>query len=259
MIKLKEHCSNEYPIESIKTISIGNKNTIGEHYKCLFEGNNHNQPFVDEDDFAESTAQLFPESPNGEIFGCLEENGQLSSQTPKFYFEYVNCLVRERVDAAEQYCFYRNKNAILYFNCLEDQMSETQYPDEFKDQSLEYAFRAPKSAVEACKSSRHTQSFVTCLRQYSQDRSKAAQLECDIDFSDYDLKSIVDEEQQKIVGNGYKCVLGKLNIEEDFPIIYPSMKLFYKKTIQNLSNCLRRNSYDDNWKFYFNFAKCVEI
>ncbi|KAL5277262.1 hypothetical protein ACFFRR_002471 [Megaselia abdita] len=258
-INADQSCSALYPIEEIISITIENKETIGEYYKCVFEESNENQPFTDQDDFIQESIDLFPDSSNGDLYSCLEENGELIQQDPSFYFNFVNCLVREVIDGSEQYCLYRNADVIPYFNCLQEETNENSeaVPKEFQEQSVEYSYRVPETTFEACKSTRSSQSFVSCIRDFSQERRNTVQKECNIDFSQYDLNTIVDDEQKKIVGNGYKCVLNKLNIKE-LPLVYPSLELFYKKPIQTITNCKRRISYVDDWNFYFKFAKCIE-
>lgn len=252
---LRKHCSELHPISNIKSITTDNKVNIGEHYKCLFEGNNQDRPFTEEDDFIETAIRLFPLSKNGDFYSCLEENGDLSHQNPPFYFDFINCLVRESIDGSEQYCLYRNKDPISFFECLQEQTTDNG-PDEFKEQSMEYAYRVSGTTYETCRSARNSQSFVSCIRQAGQERSKTAQKECDIDFSQFDLKTIVNEERE-VIGNGYKCALNKLNIRQ-LPTVYPSLELFYKKDIQAIANCVRSNSFVDDWSFYFKFAKCAE-
>lgn len=256
---VRKDCSNLYPIDDIRSISIENKETIGEYYKCVFEGNNQHQQYAEEDEFIGTAIELFPYSSNGDLYSCLEENGDLNQQDPKFYFNFVNCLVREVVDGTEQYCLYRNEDAFAYFECIQEQSSSNNaaVSSEFKEQSVEYTYRVAETTYGACHAARSSKTFVSCIRQGSQDKSKSAQKECDIDLSQYDLKTVADEEQKKVIGNEYKCVLNKLNTKQ-LPIVYPSLELFYKKAIQTITNCQRRNSYADDWSFYFKFAKCVE-
>lgn len=253
------HCFTQYPIRDITSISTENKVVIGGYYKCLFEGNHRNQPFTEEDDFIETAVQLFPSSQNGHLFSCLEENDNLKQQTTLFYFNYVNCLVRGLIDGSEQYCFYRNNDAISYIDCLQEQTTNKaeSVPNEFKEQSVKYAYRVSGTTYETCKSARSSQDFVTCSRQAAEDQSNTAQKDCDIELAQFDLKTVVDEKQKKVIGTGFKCVLNKLNTKE-LPTVYPALELFYKKSIQTVVNCQRMNSYADDWGFYFEFAKCLE-
>lgn len=253
---LKKRCSQLHPIDNIRSITKDNKVNIGEHYKCLFEGNNQDRPFTEEADFIETAIRLFPLSKNGDLYSCLEENGDLSYQNPPFYFDFINCLAREVIDGSEQYCLYRNSDPISYFVCLQDKTTDN-VSEEFKEQSMEYAYRVTESTYETCRSVRSSPAFVNCIRQASQERSKTAQKECDVHLSQFDLNTTVDEEQ-KDIGNGYKCVLNKLNTKE-LPVVYPSLELFYTKDIQAIANCVRRNSFVDDWSFYYKFAKCIEF
>ncbi|KAL5273841.1 hypothetical protein ACFFRR_000540 [Megaselia abdita] len=256
---VNQRCSTLHPTSNIRSVTVENKELIGEYYKCLFEENNANQPFTEEDDFIKAAIELFPDSSNGNLYLCFEENGELSQQNPSFYFDFVNCLVREVIDDSEQYCLYRSPDDVSYFNCLQEQTTKkaTAVPSEFKDQSMEYSYRVAQTTYDTCKSARSSQSFVSCIRQSGQERSDNVQGECDIDFSQYDLNTIADDEQKKIVGNGYKCALNKLNTKQ-LPSVYPSFELFYKKPILTITNCQRRNNYSDDWNFYFKFAKCIE-
>lgn len=244
---IKSLCSKLHPIADIEIITQENKAIIEDYYKCVFESSNEN---TEEHNFIETSTRLFPSSSNGDIFSCLEENGGLQNKLkPNFHFNFINCLVRELIDGSEQYCQYRNNNPILYFNCLQKQTTNNSVPNEFKEQSLEYAFRVPEITYQTCKSA----SFEKCIRKASEARIKTAQIECNID----NFYTTEDEELQKVIGNGYKCVLNKLNTKQ-LPLVFPALEMFYRKSIQTVVNCQRINVYADDWSFYYQFAKCIE-